>query len=155
MVGIALDAAPEDADIAGFFNFAPAAQQVRAFLWQNGSMSDLGTLGGNDAMASVINENGAVSGFSSTNAELNDSTGLPTIHPFLWKKGRMTDLGTLGGSVSEAFAINDAGQVVGRARVTDAPLVRHAFVWEQGTMTDLGTVDPCTRGTATSINTNG
>ncbi|MBU6483891.1 MAG: DUF3466 family protein [Betaproteobacteria bacterium] len=67
----------------------------------------------------------------------------------------MTDLGTLGGSVSEALAINNAGQVVGRARVTDAPLVRHAFVWEQGTMTDLGTVDSCTRGTATSINSKG
>lgn len=208
VVGIALNAAPEDPDIAGFFNFAPAAQQVRAFLWQNGSMNDLGTLGGNDAMASVINENGAVSGFSAISTGINDTTGLPSIHPFLWKNdtmtdlgslggtlamtgsfangpwgrvmnergevagtstlpgddawhafiwsgGRMTDLGTLGGRTSDAYAINDAGAVVGRAVVTDAPYVRHAFLWDSGTMQDLGTVDPCTRGTATSINSKG
>ena len=208
VVGAATNAVPEDPDVASFFLSLPAAQQVRAFLWQNGSMRDLGTLGGNNASAMFPNESGAVCGFSSTGNEINDTTGLPTIHPFMWKNGKMQDLGslggsrampgsfangpwgrvmnergdvvgtsmlpgddtwhafiwsnghmidlgTLGGSISEAYAINDAGQVVGRARVSDAPVVRHAFLWEKGTMTDLGTVGACIRGTATSINSKG
>jgi probable HAF family extracellular repeat protein len=215
VVGAALNAVPEDPDIAGIFNGTgifsglPAAQQVRAFLWQGGVMHDLGTLGGNNAQATFINEQGDVTGFSGTNNDdaINDATGSPTIHPFLWKNGRMQDLGslggtlatpgsfiygpwgpvmnargdvagtsylpgdtswhaflwshghmidlgTLGGSKSEAVSINDRGQVVGRAYVTDTPLVRHAFLWENGTMTDLGTIDQC-RGTAKGVNSKG
>jgi probable HAF family extracellular repeat protein len=45
----------------------------------------------------------------------------------------MTDLGTLGGTNSEAVAINEAGQIIGWANTT-AGLI-HAFVWENGVMT--------------------
>lgn len=50
----------------------------------------------------------------------------------------MTDLGTLGGSSSQAFAINPAGQVVGESATSDGD--GHAFLWERGTMIDLGTL---------------
>jgi probable HAF family extracellular repeat protein len=48
----------------------------------------------------------------------------------------MTDLGTLGGYSSAAYAINDSGQIVGSAnRATGS---YHAFLYSNGTMSDLG-----------------
>jgi probable HAF family extracellular repeat protein len=47
-------------------------------------------------------------------------------------------LGTLGGSFSDAFAINDAGIVVGRAEVRLG--TTHAFKWRDGIMNSLGTL---------------
>src|SRR5438270_891169 len=44
-------------------------------------------------------------------------------------------LGTLGGRHSVAYAINDAGQVVGGADTSDGR--RQAFLWQDGTMTGL------------------
>ena len=85
-----------------------------AFLWQNGKMRALGTLGGKSSTAVAINDRGQVVGDSYTKAK--DKDGYPIWHAFLSEKGTMRDLGTLGGQDSEAAAINDQGQVVGRAR---------------------------------------
>ena len=48
----------------------------------------------------------------------------------------VTDLGTLGGDFSTAFAINDSGQVVGTAR--NASGEERAFLYDSGIMTGLG-----------------
>ena len=77
----------------------PVTTQIRAFLWQNGRKDDLGTLGGDDASANLINDLGMVGGESYTNATPNPSTGFPTQDPFLWVDGKMLDLGTLGGTL--------------------------------------------------------
>ena len=65
----------------------------------------------------------------------------------------VTDLGTLGGSSSQAYGINDAGQVVGKADTSSG--LSHAFLWSQGTMNDLGTVDGYSYSLAYSINNVG
>jgi len=47
----------------------------------------------------------------------------------------MTDLGTLGGSISQPVAINEAGQVMGYSQTVGG--TQHAFVWDMGVMSDL------------------
>ena len=49
----------------------------------------------------------------------------------------VTDLGTLGGTFSQAFGINNNGSVVGYATLAGDTAL-HAFFWRKGAMTDLG-----------------
>lgn len=58
---------------------------------------------------------------------------------FLWEKGIRKDLGSLGGSFSIAYAINDAGQIVGVSSLPNESAV-HGFLWQNGVMKDLGTL---------------
>lgn len=51
----------------------------------------------------------------------------------------MTDLGTLGGSSSNANGINNIGQVVGTSSFA-GDQIGHAFIYDHGNMTDLGTL---------------
>ena len=64
------------------------------------------------------------------------------------------DLGTLGGTYSEALAVNDLGQVVGASYTAGVPLL-HAFLWTaHDGMIDLGTLGGRYSG-ATWVNNGG
>jgi probable HAF family extracellular repeat protein len=126
-------------DFAGLFEGFPGTTSFRAFIWQNGTMADLGTLGGPDAAGSAINDLGQIAGVSFTNSVPNPTTGIPTADPFLWSAGRMIDLGTLGGTIGFANAVNNRGQVVGSSNLA-GDVTYHAFIWQRGVLTDLGTL---------------
>src|SRR5271170_1850286 len=121
--------------------------QTRAVLWQDGVAEDLGTLGGTDAVAQYINDQGQIVGQSYTvdsiipppppNDYCNDTP--LTLYAFFWEKGRMVNLGTLGGHCAFAYALNNYGQVVGESTI-DGDVDDHAFIWERGKMMDLGTL---------------
>jgi probable HAF family extracellular repeat protein len=120
---------------------------THAFSWtHSGGMVDLGTLGGRFSSPVALNDNGQVIGQSDTggNADPNVCPPLysPCPHGFSWtQSGGMVDL-TLGGSVSNAWAVNDSGQVVGQSNTAGDPgCCPHAFSWTQsGGIVDLGTL---------------
>jgi probable HAF family extracellular repeat protein len=106
---------------------------VDIFLWENGKMIDLGTLGGVESILSELNNKGQIAGYSNLEGDM-------TTHPVIGDRTGMKDLGTFGGDNGTANWLNDEGQVVGTA---DFPgdVIHHAFIWQDGVMTDLGTVD--------------
>jgi probable HAF family extracellular repeat protein len=65
----------------------------------------------------------------------------------------MIDLGTLGGSLSAAYAVNDHDQVVGFSQAENG--LFHAFLWDDGRMIDLTAVAGGTTSTIADINDRG
>jgi probable HAF family extracellular repeat protein len=146
--------------VAGWFeNTTPdpfsfgAGAETQPFLWQDGVMRPLGTLtGGTDALPFALNERGQVVGCSSTSTTLNIH-GFVSFDPFIWEKGKMTDVGSLGGLGGCAASINNRGQVVGYSDL-EGDTQQHAFLWEKGTITDLSTLGGSSGG-ANVINDGG
>lgn len=107
----------------------------RAALY-SGDWEELGTLGGNESLGSDVNDSGLAAGTS------RNSIGAS--RAFLWTPGgtdgvsgnpQMKDLGTLGGTHSEGYAINAGGEISGYAQTGTED---HAFVFAADTMTDIG-----------------
>ena len=104
--------------------------EARPFLWQKGKMINLGTLHhGPDAWAGFINNKGQVAGASFTNRVIHKATGMPTQLPFIWQKGKMTSLGSLGGTSGYPTDMNDKGQIVGQSDLKGDQSF-HAFIWK-------------------------
>ena len=132
--------------------------QVRTFLWdERNGMQDLGTLGGPDSPPFnniTINERGQVAGCSFLNSIVNPVTEFPTTDPFLWEKGIMTDLGTLGGTSGAPASMNNRGQVAGNSNMP-GDLTFHPFLWDRKKgIRDLGTLGG-DNGTVDQINEAG
>ena len=135
------------------FYFFPVATQSHAFLWQNGKMTDLGTLGGPNSVAWFVNELGQVAGQSTIDSIPSPTTGVPTVDPFFWDHGKMVDVGNLGGTFSFVAGLNNRGQLTGTMNLP-GDSTYHAFFWDRGVLTDIATLGgDC--GNANTINAAG
>jgi probable HAF family extracellular repeat protein len=140
VVGTAFNTLP-DPDTLGLliFNQIFSPTEARAFLWRYGAMQDLGTLGGNDAAAFVINEREEVMGWSYTSTTQDGSDcSLPlALGSFLWDEAHgMRNLGGFGGNCTQAWDLNNHGQVVGWAFTPEG--ISRAFLWQADALVDLG-----------------
>jgi probable HAF family extracellular repeat protein len=99
--------------------------QSGAFIWNGAQINPQITPLQGDPTA--INASGQIVGNNGNHAAILHIGGPPT------------DLGTLGGTSSWAWGINDSGQVVGQADTT-GDVATHAFLYDGLGMHDLGTL---------------
>lgn len=121
------------------------ANAVHAFLYGNGTITDLGTLtGGKYSQANAINDLGHVTGYGGINRY--GPMFKEIMQGFLWENGAMRELGALycpcsfnqRYGTSTAYAINAVGQIVGDSVTVRG--VRHAFLMQSHSslMQDIG-----------------
>lgn len=107
----------------------PDPASARAALQPPYVLTNLGTLGG-FTQAVAVNDNDQIAGWGWTSGVGG------TRHAFVWERGVLRDIGTVGGNASVATGINASGVVVGTA-FFDAGASR-VFTWHEGVVDDLG-----------------
>ncbi len=111
-----------------------------AILWNGRKATELAPRGTEVSLANAINDDGQVVGAISVGPEM-------ALHACSWRDGRMTDLGTLAGLNTVAYAVNRAGLIVGGTNPADfeengkqfgeADQPQHAFCCFKGEIIDL------------------
>ena len=81
---------------------------------QSYTVTNIGTLGGNESVALSINDFGEVVGYSKT------ADG--EVHAFRYFRGAIFDLSTLGGKESYAYVITNSGILLGDSKTSDGVL---------------------------------
>lgn len=124
-----------------------------AATWQDGVLTALPAVGGNNSFAEAINTFGQVAGFAENatqDATCNAPQGLRS-QAAVWGPlpKQLQALPPLpGDTVSFALGINDLGEVVGASGTcAETPLAPfpfgpHAVLWQNGTPRDLGSLSP-------------
>src|SRR5882724_456227 len=171
----------DQSSVAGYSRL-PDNLSRHATLWQNGSITDLGTLGGPNSSVTwnVKNTEGIIVGISQTAdpeplgefwssaAFYGPPNNVGFINlGFVWEQGQMRELPTFpGGNNGFATGANNLGEVVGWAEndvhdtacVSPQVLQFRPAVWELGPpdqIEDLPLIPGDTSGAATAINDNG
>src|SRR5271165_449324 len=137
-----------------------------AFSWQNGVMTPLDTLGGNNAQGGGINDRGQIAGFAE-NSTPDPNCPAPQVlqfKPVVWTNGRIQALPTYpGDQEGGVFWMNNKGEMVGASGACAAfdpryglPLApKHALLWRKGLPpVDLGNLGGKINNAAFAVNDN-
>jgi probable HAF family extracellular repeat protein len=148
-----------------FFVGPPTHHNCVGFIWEEGRLSALPTLGGHNGFAAGSNRIGQIVGWAETTRAVDSCTGTQ-VRQFLavlWTAGthRPRELAPLpGDSTSAAVAINDRGQVVGISGACGTAVggvsARHAVMWDtDGRPHYLGNIGGSQWNTPVAINDRG
>lgn len=119
------------------------------FVWKNGAMTPLPTLGGDNGAGGQINSRGEVAGYAE-NTTPDPNCPAPQVFefkPVMWEAdGTIRALPTFPGDrEGAAFGVNDNGRAVGTSGSCSSftgdgvyLLETHALSWKDGKVTDLG-----------------
>ena len=126
MIGMMMPCAINNSDTVVGSRFVTANSGLReeqACSWQMGmGISDLPTLGGaTSSIAKGLNDAGWVVGSSILPGDITPTATL-------WHNGSASNLGTLGGNMSQAIAINASNQAVGISELANGET--HAFRYD-------------------------
>ncbi len=134
------------------------------FMWNNGAMTALPTLGGNNGFATAVDDSGHAVGWAETATHDSTCTGTQVLQflGVVWgSNGKVLEqLKPFAHDPdSAATGINDRGQVVGISgkcgtAVGDLSAI-HAVLWENGKVTDLGNIGGHAWNTPMAINNRG
>jgi len=131
----------------------------RGFLWHDGKMIELPTLGGNNGQATAVNNRGQVVGYAENSAQDPNCVAPQVLDyeaviwgPKLDEKHKLPPLA--GDAVSQVLAINDRGQAIGGSGICQSPAPpAHAVLWEEdGSVINLGTLGGALNNNAFAIN---
>ena len=131
---------PDGEDICAFHT----KRTCRPFLWRDGHIHALPTLGGNNGQASAINNREQIVGIAETPAmDPGCSPDKPghIISPAFWERGEVRALPTITGDL-DGFVqgLNDRGHAVGSSGSCTS-MATHAVLWKNDTafqLSDLG-----------------
>ncbi len=143
----------------GFPSTSPVA-------WLNGHIFNLGGFGGTQGAAWMANNRGQIVGLSSntTPDPYAFSPWFPSTtqgRAFVWERGRMRDIGTLGGPDAAATLLSDSGLVVGQSYTSFTPNpdtgspTADPFLWNGMRMIDLGNLGGTEGGWPAWVNNQG
>jgi len=150
---------------AAFYPGATGSGYVNlGFVWENGVMRALPTLGGNNGFATGANSRGQAVGWAENT--FHDPTCVPPqvlqFRPVFYGPGpnQISELPLIAGDTSgAATAINEQDQIVGISGICDQAVGRytakHAVIWNKGKVTDIGNLGALLWNTPTNINQRG
>ncbi len=146
----------ESNQIAGRHIYAPG--KINAIYFENGTKTDLPSLGGDQNETRAINEIAQIVGWIDTDGADN---GTNTSAAAFWEQDAngnwvLTNLGTLGGTQSFARSINDSSEIVGQILTGTDPLTltSNPYLYQNGVTLNLGSLGG-TRGDALEVNSKG
>lgn len=164
VVGVAetdeIDPRDEAWSCSAFFG-ADTEHACRGFVWRDGEMTELPTLGGTHGFAAGANNREQVVGWAETrdpDPKCNEPQvlGFRAVQWDLRRDSHRALPPLTGDTASSATAINDFGQVVGISGICSNAVggfsARHAVMWENGEVTELGDLGGVAWNTPMAIN---